>query len=104
MSLIDDFRDVMNQSVSIAPFVSQGLYGPTYGTAVSSPCYTEEDNKVVVDLQGKEAVSTCQIFVDGAVTVAPMDKITYDSKTPVLLRLEKNFDEKGNMYAVVIYT
>jgi len=104
MSLIDDFRDEMNQSVSIAAVESSGLYGPTYGEATVYSCYVEQEVVNIRDKNGEEAVSHCQIFLDGSVTVGDTDQVTYDGESPPLLRVDARVDDRGNAYSTVVYT
>ena len=104
MSLIDDFRDEMNQSVSIAAVSSNGLYGPTYGEATAYSCYVEHGVVNIRDKNGEEAVSHCQIFLDGSVTVNDTDQVTFGTETPILLRVDASVDDRGTAYATVIYT
>ena len=103
MSLIDDFPDEMVQSVDIQSR-TYGPYGLTRGDAVSHACHVKQEIKNVIDKTGVEAVSHCQIYLDGAVTVNDDDLITYDGVNPPILRVDTKFDEKGGSYAIVVMT
>lgn len=104
MSLVTDFRAEMNQSVSIATVASSGLYGPTYGTPTAYSCYVEREVVNIRDKNGAEAVSHCQIYLDGSVTVNDTDQVTFAGEAPPLLRVDMSVDDRGNAYSVVIYT
>jgi len=104
MSLIDDFRAEMNQSVSIAAVSSNGLYGPTYGTPIVYSCYVEKEVVNIRDKNGVEVVSHCQIFLDGSVTVNDTDQVTFAGETPPLLRVDMSVDDRGTAYSTVVYT
>lgn len=104
MSLVNDFKDEMAQSVSIQAVSSTGLYGPVYGSATSYACHVKERVKNIIDKNGTAAVSSLQIYLDGHPAIADSAKITYGGKNPPILKLEKKWDEKGGAYATVIYT
>lgn len=104
MSLADDFKDEMAQSVSIQAVVSNGLYGPVYGAAVAYACHVKESVKNIIDKNGTDAVSSLQIYLDGHPAVTDSAKITYGGKNPPILKIEKKWDENGGAYATVIFT
>lgn len=101
--LSDDFSDMMNQLVFIQVRTGSGLYGATFGEGQNYACYIERSIKVIKDKTGKEAVSSCQIFLDPS-TVGDSDKITLNALNPPIIRIDKNVDEFGDDYSTVIYT
>jgi hypothetical protein len=103
MVLSDDVGKLMNQTVFIQPRSAGGLYGPTFGEGANYDCYIERSIKVVKGKDGKDAVSSCQIFLD-PLTVGDSDKITLNSLNPPIIRIDKNVDENGDDYSTVIYT
>lgn len=104
MSLIDDFRQEMAQSVSIQAVAGHDGYSPSYGTAVVYACYVKQAVKNIRKEDGTEAVSTLQIYLDGHPAILSTAKITYGSVTPLVLKIEKRFDEEGGAYSTIIYT
>ena len=103
MSLDDDFPDEMAQSVSVQT-CTYGPYGPTYGEAVEHSCHMKQKIRNIIDKTGTEAVSHCQIYLDGLVSIGNDDLITYDGVSPPILRVDTKFDERGGLYAVVVST
>lgn len=104
MTLADDFLDEMAQSVSIQAVASTGLYGPTYGTAVTYACHVKEQVKNIIDKNGTAAVSSLQIYLDGHPAVLDTAKITYGGKNPPIMKIEKKWDERGGAYATILYS
>jgi hypothetical protein len=101
--LSDDFGELMNQVVFIQPRTGSGAYGATYGEGANYDCYIERTIKNIKDKTGKDAVSSCQIFMDPA-TIGDGDRVTLDSKNPPILKLEENVDEEGEDYSLVVFT
>ena len=104
MSLLDDFRSEMAQTVSIQAVTSTGLYGPVWGTAATYACYVKSRVKNIKDKDGVDAVSSLQIYLDGHPVILDSAKITYGTVSPPILKIEKRFDERGGMYCTIIYT
>jgi len=105
MSLIDDFSAELNQSVSIQALTGHDSWGePQYATAASKTCYIEKEVRLIRDLKGNEVVSHAQIYLDGAVSVGVEDKVTFDGRSPPIIRVERQVDEKGAAYVTVVYT
>jgi len=103
MSLDDDFPDEMAQSVSVQA-CTYGPYGPTYGEVTAYDCHIKQKVKNIIDKNGVGAVSHCQIYLNGAVSIGDDDLITYDGVSPPILRVDTKFDEAGNTYATVVMT
>ena len=75
------------------------------GTSVSVSCRIQRKIKVISDQEGKQIVSTCQIFVDGGVSIGAEDKITLPGgSTPKILGIFSSPDEFGETYYKCIYT
>jgi hypothetical protein len=104
MSLAQDFKDEMAQSVSIQAVAGHDGYSPSYGTAVVYACYVKQAVKNIRKDDGTEVVSTLQIYLDGHPAILSTAKITYGSSTPLILKIEKPFDEKGGAYSTIIFT
>jgi len=104
MGLAADFRDEMAQSVSIQAVAGHDGYSPSYGTAVVYACYVKQAVKNIRKTDGTEVVSTLQIYLDGHPSILSTAKITHGSATPLILKIEKRFDERGGAYSTIIYT
>jgi hypothetical protein len=104
MSLADDFPDEMAQSVLVTPCIGYGPYGPIYGDPVTYDCHVKQKVKNIIDKTGTEAVSHCQIYLDGSVSIGNDDLIEYDGASPPILRVDTFFDERGGLYATVVFT
>jgi hypothetical protein len=103
-TLINDFYQEMTQSVTIQLVTASGLYGPTFGAASTYYAYVKQTIKDIIDKTGKAAVSSCQIYLDGFAAIDYDSKLTYASKNPPILKIQKIFDEVGGQYATVIFT
>ena len=101
--LSDDFGDMLNQLIFIQPKAGSGPYGATYGEGRNYPCYIERTIKAIKDKSGKDTVSSLQIYLDPAV-ISDQDKLTLGSANPVILRIDKNVDENGDDYSLVVFT
>ena len=103
MSLDDDFPGEMKLSVSIATWKSNDGYGDIYNTPVSYSCAVKYEVKNITKSDGTVAVTTMQIYLDGSVSVASKDKVTFGGVSPKILRVGKTYDGAA-VYATVIYT
>lgn len=106
MTLIEDFLAEMAQSVSIAAWASNDGYSDTYGTAATKSCSVKHKIKNVTKSDGTVAVSTLQIYLDGAVTVAARDKVVFGGNTIKILAVGTVYDAvtPSTVYATVIYS
>lgn len=68
------------------PFVYKPCTGRTgtgakqFAANVSGLCYAEGSVKVVKDNQGKEVVSTKQLYVDGNSTISELDNVVFEGR------------------------
>lgn len=56
-------RRLLPQTVTIAPYVGDGAYGPVWGTAYTVPARVEHTNQLVRDRSGNEVVARSTIFI-----------------------------------------
>jgi len=103
MSLRDDFPEEMGHTVTIAPLTGNNGDDDVFGTAVSYSCRIERAIVNIKDRQDKQAVSTAQIYLDGAASVNYGDKVILYGESPPILRIEFLDDEKCRPYSTVIY-
>lgn len=101
MSLADDFD--LPLSVSVAPWRSNDGYHDIYGAAVSHSCAVKYEIREIMKADGTKAITTMQIYLDGAAAIGSRDKITFGGADMKVLRLAKTYDE-GEVYSVIIYT
>lgn len=105
MSLAEDFRNEMAQSITVQAVSSSSLYGPSYGAAVTYSCYVKFTVKNVIDSEEHSTISTMQIYLDGhPAGITETSKINYGSRSPKILKIARPFDENGGAYATIIYT
>lgn len=106
MTLADDFPDEMGQSVSIAAWVSNDGYSDTYGTAATHSCSVKHKVKNITKSDGTVAVSTLQIYLDGAVTVDSRAKVVFGGNTIKILAVGTVYDAvlPSEVYATIIYS
>ena len=99
--------DTLNQSITVNAYASKNDANEfTYAVGSSSvDCRIQQEIKVIIDEFGREAVSSCQIYVDGTSTITKNDKITLpDSTIPQILAIYSTPDELGVNYYRCIYT
>ena len=106
MTLIEDFKDEMAQSVTISSYSSNDGYKDSYGTAVISACAVEHKVENITKEDGTVAVSTMQIQVGGAVSVSARDNVVYGGVTLKVLAVGTEYDIEApsEIYAKVIYS
>ena len=97
---------LLKQTITIEPASGMDAYGQSsYGTGVSVPARVEGRNRVVVDAQGNNAVSSTTIYVDGPTVVTTSSRITLpDGTTPLILSIESMPDIDGTPHHKVIFT
>ena len=57
-----------------------GTGAKEFADTKSSLCYAEGSVKVVKDSQGKEVVSTKQLYVDGTSTIKELDNVLFEGR------------------------
>lgn len=97
---------LLNQHVTIAPATGVDTEGMrTYGTAVTYDALVIGKQKLVRDAQGRDVVSSAQVYVDGTAVVTAESKITLpDGTTPVILAVSVYPGLEGVTDHKVIYT
>ena len=85
------------------PYISRsGTGAKTYGTTISVLCYAAGDVTVVKDKDGKEIVSTKQLFVDGSCTIKELDSVTFEGRENEV-RSISYFYRRGAVDLKVVY-
>lgn len=94
---IQDFADMMPQSVQHAEFATRDAYGkPQYGSSVEYSARVVFLNKLVRGPDGAETVARGHVWLLGSPTVSTEDQLTLpDSTTPPILSVEQFPDEAG---------
>jgi len=103
MTLANDFRNVLVLSVSLAAWKSNDGYGDTYNTPSTLACAVKHSVKNIVKSDGTTAVTTMQIYLDGSVSVASKDRLTYGGVNLKILKVGKVYDG-ATAYATIVYT
>ena len=103
MSLLEQCA---KQVVTIETPGTYDAYGnPSTGTSTSYNAIIFQKNRVVIDRQGKQVVSACQIMMSGSVSVNPESKITLpDGTQPVILAVNKTPGFDGTNVLTEVYT
>jgi hypothetical protein len=105
MSLVNDFKAEMAQSVTIELATGHdGWNKPTFGTGVAYAAHVKPKIKNIKDSNGNDAVSSYQIYLDVHPSVSYDSRITYGSDHPAILLIKRQWDEKGGAYSTIIYT
>jgi hypothetical protein len=76
----------------------------SYGPSVAVPCYVARTNKRVLDVRGRELVSTVQVFLGlPELKVTVNDRITLpDGARPAIIQVLGSEDENGEPYHLEI--
>ena len=105
MSFKDDFGDKMNSEVLIESYQGNDGYVDSYAEGVMQSCFIKEE---IFNLPQKDetlAVSTLQIFLDGAAVVSDQDRITFENVQHKILRIARVRDpDTGDPYKTTIFT
>jgi len=107
-------RDVMNQTIDVHKYVSKdGRGNLKYSTTkISLPCYIAGETRMMQNLYGQDVVSSLQVYIPGTdAKLAELDepaksylhRITLpDGRTPPIIAIQPYYDEKGNVYYVLV--
>ena len=106
MTLVDDFREEMQQSVMIQPFVRNDGYKDTYGEGASYACTVSRKISQITKADGTIGVTTMQIYLDGEVVVTAKDRITFAGVSPKILKVAPDYDIENpdEVYSTTIFT
>jgi hypothetical protein len=93
-----DLRLLMPDKVTIELPVSKDMYGKTvYGPPVEYQCRIEQANNLTRDLDGRERVSSAQVYLATATMVPLGSRVTYpDGSQPSIMSVEAVQDEDGS--------
>lgn len=97
---MDEFSDFMLDTIMVEPLLLTDSYGtPTFGAAVSYPCRISGRQRQVVDLLGRERISTATIDLMGTPPINPTDRVTLPStfapSQPPILSVAVYSDQNG---------
>lgn len=103
MAIERSLVELMQQSVTVAPYSSVNDYGEaTYGTGVAYTCRISGKSRLLHDAQGREWLVVNTITLSSAPALSPRDKVTLaDGSTPPLLAVETVYDEAGAHHVVL---
>ena len=103
MAFIDEFKDLLKETVTISPWVSQDAYGAvTYGMPVSYKARIGHSNKIFRGAEGQEIVAQAKVWLGATNVVSTKDRITMpDGTTPPIISTERFFDESGPSHTVL---
>jgi hypothetical protein len=103
MTIESDFLELMTQTVTIAPLTGHNDFAePAYGTAVSHRARVVGKIRRVLNAEGREVISSQQVYIYGAPDISTQAQITMpDGTTPQILRVERYPDENGDHHEVV---
>jgi hypothetical protein len=96
-----------HQTITIAnATTSYDQYGNAQVTAaVAITALVQYNTRAVINREGKQQVSSCQILLPGNTNVSIDDTLTLPNGiVPVILSIEKTVDFNGNTEYVKVYT
>lgn len=105
MSFINEFRDLLNDTITHYPLASRDAYGkPTYNSGTQYSVRLVKTNKLITNNEGKEVVSTSHIWILGTPNISPEDKIELSNgDIPVVAAVETFQDEIGTSHVKVYF-
>jgi hypothetical protein len=107
MSFVNEFRDLMTQTIRHRPLTGRDTYAkPTYGTEVSYKGRVVYKHQKVSSArsQGQDVLSTGYVIFAGLPTIKADDQITLpDGSTPLIQSWERQTDETGEIYVKVYF-
>lgn len=105
-TFLEDFDDECGQTVLIQSWVSNNGYKDVFSEAVSVQCSVSYKIQNIIKSDGTEAMTTCQIYVDGDVVVNERSRITINGKVPKILKVSVDYDIEysDEIYGIIIYT
>jgi len=107
MSGLSDIIDGWaHQSVTFeTPGTPDGFGNPSTGTATTYNAIIVQNTKMVRDRAGVQVVSSCQILLNGSVSINPDSKVTLpDGTQPVIINTGKTPDFDGVNCVTEVYT
>lgn len=101
-----EWLDMCPHHISVEPFTGVDTYGSyTYGTAATYRARVQGKNRLVMNQQGEEAVSSITIYIASS-TIGPKDRITlpapFSPTVPNILDVQHVSDESGGHHTVVM--
>lgn len=108
MAFESEFLDFMTSTVTITPWSSQDGYAePGFGTAVAYDARIVDRVRTVRGFDGREAVSTRQIYLAATAAIDGRSKVTLPSgftpQQPPIISVGRSPDEAGDIHHVVLY-
>jgi hypothetical protein len=93
-----DLRLLMPDTVTIELPVSADMYSKTvYGPPTEYQCRIEQTNQLVRDQDGRERVTTAQVYLAVPVRIPLNARVTYpDGSKPSIMSVEAVQDEDGS--------
>lgn len=98
---ISDFKELMNDTVSVTPFSSLDGFGkPSYGTSVDyANSRVKFKVRQVFDFEGQEVTAGGDVVLGSNAVIGATDKLTLpDNTTPKILNVESIPDESGSAH------
>jgi hypothetical protein len=102
---INDFRDMMGESVTHIPFSSRDSYGkPTHGAGNVFDARVSRKRVKIRDANGEEIDADGVVWILGTPNVLVKDKIQLpDATTPSIVAVERPSDETGVHHTKVFF-
>ena len=102
---INDFRDMMGESVTHLPLSSRDSYGkPTHGSGTVFSARVSRKKVKVRDAQGEEINADGVVWLLGTPNVLVTDQIQLpDATKPVIVVVERPSDESGVHHTKVYF-
>lgn len=103
--MIDEWHDMMPDTVSVEPFSGVDQYGAySYGTAVSYRARAQGRMRMITDVNGEQRMSQVTVYISGT-GIGPQDRLTLPARfsptQPSILSVQPVSDEHGTHHTVI---
>lgn len=93
---------MLNQTVTIRPYLGNSAYGPIYGPEFSAKCRIEVVRKKVTDREGNEVVGNARAFFSPDVDPPVESEIVWDGRTYEVIESRRQYGLRDPSHTEVI--
>lgn len=93
---------MLNQMVTIRPFLGNGAYGPIYGPEYEARCRIEVNRKKVTDREGNEVVGSARAFFPPEIDPPVESEIVWDGRKYEVIESRRQYGLRRPSHTEVI--
>lgn len=104
MTVLDDFGDLMLDTVTVENLTGRDAYGrPAYGAPTSVAGRHSKKNRLVRRADGSEVVSSSMVTLPPVVGLTVQSRVTVNGEAPPILTVSGSAAETGEEYYARVY-